>query len=459
MSKRDRSRQLGVICAVLLVGSTAPSWGAQPVVPPAQQEYWSQLDQRDWDAAIVSAQKLVDTARASKAPPDKLAEALTLLGNAQTGKKDFTAAEASFAEALQLIEPIVRGVDARLVMPLQGMGFALAGQERHPEAVGYLDKALAISRRTEGLFDLGQQGILRTLADSLTVLGQAEAADQHMRYLRRIGEHVYGANDPRMASMMCSIGDWYSERGQVNDARELYRSALAIVEKKLGKNHLAAVQPLRALAESYIREVFLSSYGIRTQQDRLSMAPGGNDSPGDVQPLNPRFLGSEGERSILRALAIVDSNKARTTQELIETLLQAGDWYQVKQQPERALPYYSRAAVTVAADATLPSAQKEAVLGFPVQVYYPTPILATRNLSRPANDVVERFVQVEFTVLPDGTVKDERIVEQDATSRQQSQTLEAIRSARYRPKFANGNPVETQAVVYRQVFKQRKDAD
>lgn len=457
MDKRGRSKRGRLLCAVLLLWSAAPGWSAPAAIPSGQQEYWTRFDKQDWDAAITSAQLLLDAARAANAPPEKLADTLTLVGKAQLGKKDFVAAETTFAEALKLIEPVARGADSRLIPPLQGMGFALAGQTRHAPAVTYLEKALALSRRSEGLFDLDQQDILQQLATSLTALGQTEAADQHMRYMVRIGEHAYGADDPRLAPLLCMIGDWYSQRGQVMEARELYRSALAIVEKKLGRNDLAAVEALRSLAQSYIREVFLSNYGIRTQVDKLSASPDG--SSGEVQPINPRFLNSDGERALLRALAILEANPKRSSATLVDTLLQLGDWYQVKQQPDKALAYYLRVSSMVAADATLAAAEKEAVLGFPVQVYYPTPQLATRNLSRPESDVIERFVQVEFTVLPDGSTRDERVVDQDATSRQASQTVEAIRAARYRPKFLQGKPVETQAVSYRQVFKQRKEKD
>lgn len=457
MDKRGRSRRGQLLCAVLLVCGAAPGWGAPVVVPPSQQEYWARFDKHDWDAAIASAQQLADAARAANAPPDKVADALSLLGNAQLGKKDYVAAQTTFAEALKLLEPIARGADSRLIAPLEGMGFALAGQSKHAAAVTYMEKALAFSRRSEGLFDPDQQDILHQLATSLTALGQTEAADQHMRYMVRVGEHAYGADDPRLAPLLCMIGDWYAQRGQVMEARELYRNALAIVEKKLGKNSLAAVEALRSLAQSYIREVFLSNYGIRTQIDKLSASPDG--SSGDVQPINPRFLNSDGERALLRALAILEANPQRSTVTLVETLLQVGDWYQVKQQPDKALPYYTRVSAMVTADPTLAAAEKEAVLGFPVQVYYPTPQLATRNLSRPQSEVIERFVQVEFTVLPDGSTKDERVADQDATSRQASQTIEAVRAARYRPKFLQGKPVETQAVSYRQVFKQRKDKD
>jgi TonB family protein len=92
-------------------------------------------------------------------------------------------------------------------------------------------------------------------------------------------------------------------------------------------------------------------------------------------------------------------------------------------------------------------------------VYLPTPLLATRNRTRPDFEVEEKFVQVEFTVTSEGAVKNARVIDQNGSSRQSSETLDAIQSARYRPKFVNGEPVETTAVVYRQMFRQRKEKD
>ena len=65
-------------------------------------------------------------------------------------------------------------------------------------------------------------------------------------------------------------------------------------------------------------------------------------------------------------------------------------------------------------------------------------------------------VGLRFTVTDTGDVQDAKVIEQNGSSRQASEALEAIRSARYRPKFVNGEPVDTQGVVNREVFKIRK---
>lgn len=446
------------LCGALWIAvqlATAPLHAEPtPAGLSSQQEYWAQIDRKDWDAAIASAQQLLAPLRpATPANALQLAEALLLLGNAQLGKRNLVAAESAFSEALTLTEERAGNSSSRLLDPLRGLGYTLAAGGKHAAAVPYLDRALLLLRRNSGLFDLSQQGLLRQLAVSQTLLGQLLEAERHMLYLLRVGEHAYGANDPRMSPVLCMVGDWYIQVGQMWRAREYYRTALTIVEKKLGRNDPAVVAPLRSLAESYVQEVHLSLLGIRTRSERL---PGSLGSSADDAPAGPKLLSAEGEKALLRALKILEGNPDRATRPLQETLLQLGDWYLMKQLPAKAFPYYGRAATL---DGTQDSQQaaSASALGFPVQVYYPTPNLATRNRTLPAAESEERYVRVEFTVMPDGSVKDARIADADATDRQKSQTLEAIHSSRYRPKFADGKPVETTDMSYRQVFKQRKE--
>ncbi len=416
-----------------------------PAAVPSQQEYWAQIDRKDWDAAIASAERLLAPLRSAASPDTRqLTEALLLLGNAQLGKGNLVAAQEAFSEALKLTEDRVGSNSSQLFDPLRGLGYTLAAAGKHAAAVPYLDRALLLLRRNAGLFDLSQQGLLRQLAISQTLLGQLLEAQRHMLYLLRVGEHAYGATDPRMSPVRCLVGDWYAQIGQMERAREQYRAALSVVEKKLGRNSLSTVTPLRSLAESYTQEVRLSYLGIQTA---------GADGTG---PLNPKLLAVEGEKALLRAVQTLDAAAQSSAHTLQETLLQTGDWYLIKQLPAKAFPYYERAATLNDAQG---SQQAVPALSFPVQVYYPTPSLAARNLTLPANDADERYVQVAFTVAPDGSVKDARIADADATDRQKSQALEAIHAARYRPKFIDGKPVETVDMSYRQIFKQRKEPE
>lgn len=447
-------RQAVTLSVLLSVTSLlVPVAAAPPPRPESQQEFWARYDKRDWSAAIEEGRRLVQVANEkAKEKPQDLANALTLLGNALLSSGDKVTAELSYREALRITELQGNGADPALLDPLRGLGYTLALLERHEEAIPYLERALIVSRRTFGLFDMGQQGLLRQLASSLTQTGRAVDGAKQMLYLQRVGERTYGERDPRMSPLLCVIGDWYVDTGNFTLGRDRFRDALHISERKLGKNDPALVQPLRGLARSYVQEIYFISHGYQPLQDRTMLDPTSIEPKG----INPKYISSDGERSLQRALAILEASPDTTPAVLTDTLIQFGDWYQIKHQPEKALSYYRRAA-TLAGSVDAASLEAAAApLSFPVRVYYPMPPLAMRNRQLSPEQIDEKFVAVQFTVTGLGDVEDAKVVEQNGTSRQASEALEAIRASRYRPKFVNGEPVETQGVVIREVFKMRK---
>lgn len=434
-----------------LIGNAAPP----PPRPESQQEFWALYDKRDWSAAIEEARHLVEQARANPRDQMPLANALTLLGNAQLSGGDRANAEASYREALQITESQGAGAGPAAVDPLRGLGYSLALLERHEEAIPLLERALIISRRSFGLFDPSQQGLLRQLAASLTRTGRGADGQKQMLYLQRIGERTYGERDPRMSPVYCLVGDWYIDTGNFMLGRERYRAALEVVENKLGKDDPAVVLPLRALARSYVQEVYFISQGYQPMESRGQM----DAAPMEPRGINPKYISSDGERALQRALGILDAHPDTPPAVLADTLIQFGDWYQVKHQPEKAAPYYRRAATLVAKGELSVPETAVAPLSFPVRVYYPTPPLAMRNRQLSPAQIDEKFVSVEFTVTGTGDVQDAKVIEQNGSQRQASEALEAIRASRFRPKFINGEPVDTQGVINREVFKIRKQGD
>ena len=441
---------LGLTTVLVPAGAAPP----MPQRPEAQQEFWASYDKRDWSAAIEEARRLVEQARA-KSEPEALANALTLLGNAQLSGGDRVNAEISYREALQITELAGTRTGATLLDPLRGLGYTLALLDRHEEAVPYLERALNVSHRTYGLFDLSQQGLLRQLASSLTQTGRLVDGAKQMLYLQRVGERTYGAKDPRMSPMLCVIADWYVDTGNFMIGRERFRDAIEIVERRLGKNDPALVQPLRGLARSYVQEIYFATQGYQPLQDRLLLDPDAVEPKG----VNPKYISSDGEKALKRALGILQARPDVSPALMIDTLIQLGDWYQLKQHSEKALAHYRRAAALVASSDQSGPDPAPAPLSFPVRVYYPLPQLAMRNRQLPPEEIEEKVVAVQFTVNDKGYVEDAKVIEQNGTERQASEALQAVRGSRYRPKFVNGEPVQTEGVVNREVFKMRKQAD
>jgi tetratricopeptide (TPR) repeat protein len=447
-----------------LLALTGACWSAGaapqevPTRPVAQQEYWAQVDRRDWDAAQAAAEALIAKAReAVPQDPLALARAIVLRGNVQMAKADPTSAIATFSEALTLVEANAGTTSSQLVDPLRGLGFALARSGKHEEAVPPLERALLVTHRSLGLFDMGQRGLLQQLAVSLTNTGRAVDAERHMNYLLRLGERNYGERDPRMVPILVIVGDWYADTGNFLPARQLYRHALMIVGDKLGATDLAAVEPLRAYARSFTDELVLWERGLLQPRERGIVEIDSGQAV-DLRGFSARTLNSDGERALTTALRILDMNSKRSDEMLAATLIQTGDWFQIKHQADKALPYYRR-AWSVGSETPETKFPGRALLSFPVRVHYPTPTFATRNLRTPADQLEDRYVEVSLTVTAAGEAKDVVVVEENGSDRQAADTCEAMAESRFRPKFVDGEPVESPGITYREIFKVKKQAE
>jgi tetratricopeptide (TPR) repeat protein len=367
-------------CAVCLLAMHSLSAQDSNLVSDvsAKQEYWARFDHQDWAAAIEAAEILVATARKNGAAPAVLAEALEMLGDAQLRNADLAGAEASFKEALDLIEAAEGRASGRTLAPLRGLGFALAARNRHAEAVPFLDRALLISHRTHGLFHEGQQPILKQLANSLMLTGQPLVAERHVKFLLQVGERTYGQNDPRLVPLMCEVGDWQTEVGNFDKARRHYRDAIRLVEEKLGKEHVAIVLPLRRLAASYPKQFMFFAKGYLDPDTALSESAASQQLP---YKQNPRHLDNDGQRALLRALEVLNAQTDPPQQLLAGTLIDLGNWYQFKQDWQKALPYYQQAAQILAALKREAPDTTPDPLAVPLLVYYPVPHVVARGNS------------------------------------------------------------------------------
>jgi len=432
--------------AHFLASLGAASFAIAATDPNAQSEYSRPRDAADSQIAVDDADAQVTAARARAAEdPWALAEALTSLGDALLLKRDYSGAEAAYGEALQIATQREGANSTRTLEPLRGLGYALAGSQRHDEAVPYMERALTMARAQRGVFDPEQMELLHRLSDSLTALGRQGEAERHMLYTLRLAEGTYGEGDPRIASAVCALGDWFTAVFRPISARYAYQVALDIVAHGVGADDLAAVEPLRGYARIDMQVVSYPEFALRTRgkKGKYAVDTHGHTLTGE------RKLTPEGESALKRALAILEAHgRDAPRQTLIDTLVQLGDWYQIKRLPREALPYYQRAWTLMTADR---SQGTPGEFSFPVRVFYPTPtIAAPRPPAATARDA--QFVQVEFTVDADGGVSAARIVDHDTSKRFAGQVLGAVRGARYRPKLVDGQPVATAAVRYREVL-------
>jgi len=353
------------------------------------------------------------------------------------------AALAAIAVVFTLCASAGVGEGEQTLSELLASAKTLAQAGHHEEAIPLLQQALTITRAQYGLFDLRQQDVLKALADSLTAVERLPEAQDLMLYRVRTAEKAYGEGNPRVIPAVCELGDWFAEVGMSAQARMAYYMALNIVGTTDSLNAPIIVEPLRGIARTRMREQSYPESKVRRSLGPMLGAPIASTTRNGRVALNP-----EGEEALKRALRIVEADPEASPQTLIETLIQMGDWYQIKKLPREALPYYQRAwQLSRTTPATPSSASTN--MDVPVRVYYPTPQIV---IDVPAERAKENHVEVAFTVAADGSVQDARILARDTSDRYAKEIFDAVRASSFRPKFVDGQPVAAVGITYREMF-------
>ena len=413
----------------------------------------------DIDATLARVNAVRSSAAAD---PLALEEALTALGDAYLNANQYAPAEAAYAEAVRSAEQHGGRETQRVLAPLAGLGTTFARAGHHHDAIPLLQRAVAITRAQFGVFDLRQQDVLETLAGSLTALDRQPEAQDAMTYRVRVAEKTYGEGSPKVIPWLCDLGNWFADIGKTPEARMTFQVALNIVGTTDDLDAPIIVEPLRGIARAYmLRSSYPDSwrkppYPILGCGIQYAVLPPEckNTAAFDAGGFNiePRTLNQEGENALKHALRILESDPGSAAQTKIETLIQMGDWYQIKKSPREALTYYERAWQLIRTTPRLPDSAATA-LNVPLRVYYPTPqIVAHVPALAAAVDTESHYVQTEFTVAADGTVRDARIVQHDTRNLWARDVLKAVRDSRFRPKFVDGQAVAATGVTYREVF-------
>jgi tetratricopeptide (TPR) repeat protein len=433
---RPHPYPLGAAVAAIAVGFTMCAAAAERVEHAATQTDVSPpAAGANSSVDIEAALARVNAAR-SRADADPLAleDALTAMGDASLKASQYATAGAAYAEALRLAEQHGGPESERVLAPLLGLGNTFARSGHHEEAVRLLQRAVAITRAQYGMFDLRQQDTLKALAASLTAIDRLPEAQDFMIYRVRIAEKTYNEGSPKVIPAVCDLGHWFAEVGKTPEARITFQMALNIVGATPVLNAPIIVEPLRGIARVYM---------LRSSYPEVWLRRG--------PAVAPRALNQEGEHALQRALRILEGDPNTSTQTRIETLIQMGDWYQIKKSPREALPYYQRAWQLIRTTPGL-LGSADTTLDFPVRVSYPTPDIVAHVPTAPPEQTRFHHVQIELTVAADGSVSDARIVDHDTLDRYARDVLDAVRASRFRPKFVDGQAVATPGITYREVF-------
>jgi len=366
-----------------------------------------------WDAAEIAARAV--------------ASALPASGEQEHSDLASEAYDAVVRDLLLKIEAIEKeqGHVARaLEAPLFELGKLYLTADHCQDAIPLLRQAIALTQRLDGVMNTRQLTMYEPLLDCLVakdmIIDLQRALDQTLL----IREHTYGKTDLRMISALAYAGAWYERAGQYENAREMYQRSIDLARKAGGDRNARLVGPLRSLARTFRLQV---QY--------------------EPEPLRGRALDAAGERMLVRAARIVRENAEVSPSLRIDTLLELADWYQMSGAVRDALKIYKEVW-----SATIESGKPgESVLGEPTPLLYRAAVgVALRTVPQDRQKMKHYWIDFEFRVTRFGQVEDVVAKRSTAPSSLQLGVAENLERTHYRPRFVNGESVDTDNVKVRQ---------
>ena len=335
-----------------------------------------------------------------------------------------------------------------LLPPLVELG-QLYGSGQCDRAIDILDLALEVSRRNDGLFNPQQLEIYQHLLNCYLTLDRPADLDRAQQYALMIDEQRYGQNDMRMLPTLEEAARRYEQGGLYLSARKLHRRAVDIARRNAGDDDLALIGPLRGIARAFRLEYV---YGLAM--------PDVEDIPYSAAEIvsYATFNGTDtrldplGERSLDRAVDILRNHPDADPEVFHDTLLELGDWHQLASQHRTALRVYRELwRVLNTAEPTADASRNLELLS------NPSALVARHRtgvrLRRPPADV-ERYqqytVDLKYTVTREGRVKDIAVIESNAPRDIEIKVARDLKQTRYRPRFLDGEPVDTADLHHRQ---------
>ena len=437
--KRSRCRFLLASAALLPVLALG-----QGVPTDPEEQFKALYGAGDFAAALPYAQESLRTLESDPSRAGELPAAYNRLASVQLQLDDLKGAEANYLRALEFIEANDGISGRRLIEPLTGLGATYAAMDQHAMAVEYLRRAISVSRRNDGLFNLGQLELMEREIASQVALGDQGGVLQEREYAVRIAERNFGKSDPRIVPALRQLAEACEFADAYDEARRAYAWMYEVGQQEGGKSNPTVVDALLGIGRSH-RHQF-------TRDPRSTLDQGVQKDPvtGEMVPimsLEP-YVGPQphrsGRQAILEAIALLRQVDDPPPELLAKSLIELGDWYATLAQGNRAVPNYVEAwGIHSTALVGEPNP-----LSAPRLVFFRTPTASRRSPgSVPLETVLlEARFQLEVDAL--GAPENIVLISTQASPTQTDYLRRALEKAYYSPRIEEGKSVSTPAVEF-----------
>jgi len=451
MGSEDKMIAVGrkLILACLLAFVSAASVGQ--IVSPSGEERTVADDEfrrlfagNQFAEALPFAERVVQLTEGVDPNDNELPVAYNNLGVVQLRVGDLDAAEASFRRALELLEDRVGIVSRRLIAPLAGLGAVHAARGNHALAADSLQRALAVSRRANGLFNIGQMELLESLIENYEAVGNKPGVERERRYAVQVVQQEYGFDDPRTIPATILLAEWYEKTYGYALARAQWQQVVAVASRESGGRNTATILGLLGVARNHRLQFVLDPESL--EPDPLPLDPRTGRPNLFIMGFEQQFdlkMSHKGEAAALQALKLLDETPDPPKRLLSQALIELGDWYATRGKFDTAIPYYRR-AWPLLVETVDPGELNP--LASPRPLLYRPPAAAVSNRDRTDVELVKSSFEFTMTVSASGETDDVTLVSSGVNSNdyRATQIKRSLTGALFSPRFDNGEPVPTE---------------
>jgi tetratricopeptide (TPR) repeat protein len=341
----------------------------------------------------------------------------------------------------------------------------------HHEQVDYLAaaesyrSALHISKVNKGLHNFAQIELAELLSHALIALEDWQSLDDNLQYLLWLYRRNFTGEDDRLLAMIERVTNWYMQAYKLHrggeavsyllKADELIEETTRRVAKYNGKYSQQLINLLQRTATinyqiaNDIEDTYIMSYSViqDVMMKNKRATPYFNEAGVRDFYFDQSFY--KGKRAFDRILEIHKRTLPDSAVEYAKTLVYQGDYYLSLGRKWHAMGNYEKAHKMLQIY-SVASEHVASLFGQPRQV---EPFII------PGKEIVEigqqQYIDAQFDVLSTGWPSHIRIVARKPKDNDQLRTRGkyAIASTRFRPRFEQGEPVNTEDVTLRYIFR------
>ncbi|GAA5445665.1 hypothetical protein Misp06_03868 [Microbulbifer sp. NBRC 101763] len=400
----------------------------------------------------------VTVSQDTNAPPKAFIEAASKPLQKNRRKLRPSEAVESYRERIEELEAQHGAYGAGIDEQLLGLATALQKTGAHKEAASEFRRAMLVNRVNEGLYSLNQIPMIERLIESQIALNQWEEANDNQQYLYWLYEKNYGEKDPRMLPVINNLSRWHlqsyiEEKGEtlvehLINATKLYTLAVDIITKNFGASDLRLVDALRGLkATNY----YLATYKGEPQAPVIvntSFGAGGSNASQlhKVDHYRTKSFNT-GKKAITRIVDVYQRNPLSPPAASAKAKVELGDWYMMFNKWHSARQTYGEAYQALW-DNGASNDEIEDIFGRPVA------LPALPILDSDSKALANSHITVSYDVTAFGKARNIKVLRAYPSDkvRIRSKVRNILKRAKFRPRFEDGEAVETRGIVQRFVF-------